>query len=289
MSGVSGATGGIIFDIRRFSVHDGPGIRTSVFLKGCPLACRWCHNPESRSFEIEESFRRERCLGCGACKASDWRYSCPSDARQQVGRRMSASEVLVETLKDRDFYEESGGGASFSGGEPLAQPEFLCECLALCREAGIHTAVDTSGWASRETIARVAGLTDLFLYDLKLVDPQRHRRWTGVSSGPILDNLAWLASVGSRVWIRIPAIPGVNMCVQDPRDMRDMEAAADFIAALGRDYPVFILPYHDAAQGKYSLRDEVWEGGLFRIPDEEELELVEKTFADRGMTVRRGG
>jgi pyruvate formate lyase activating enzyme len=280
---------GTVFDIRRYSTHDGPGIRTSVFLKGCPLSCRWCHNPESRSFEIEESFRRERCLGCGACKAADWRYTCPSDARLQVGRKMSAPEVLAELRKDIDFYDESGGGASFSGGEPLSQPEFLRECLALCREAGIRTAVDTSGWASRETLELVAPLTDLFLYDLKLVDPQRHRRWTGVSSGPILDNLAWLASSGAQVWMRLPLIPGVNIGVKDPGDMRDMEAAADFIASLGRDFPVFILPYHEAARGKYSLRGEVWEGGLFRIPEEGDLESVEKIFADRGMRVRLGG
>ncbi len=276
-------TDGLVFDIRKFSVHDGPGIRTTVFLKGCPLSCRWCHNPESRSFGIEESFRPERCLDCGACRKGDKQFSCPADARQEVGRRMSADEVISELVRDSDFYEESGGGATFSGGEPLAQPDFLVECLALCKDAGLRTAVDTSGWAAREIVRKVSSLTDLFLYDLKLVDPTRHERWTGVSSGPILDNLAWLASSGAKIWIRIPVIPGVNA------DMEDMEAAADFLVSIGAGYPVYLLPYHDAARGKYSLRGEKWEGDSFRVPSDGELDRAESIFADRGMTVHRGG
>ena len=259
---------GLVFNIQRYSIHDGPGIRTTVFLKGCPLRCSWCHNPEGISPESAVVVLENRCLQCGQCRtvcpqakaAGNGSLSgeparcircgacvevCPTGARQLVGRRMSVREVLTEVLKDRIFYEESDGGATFSGGEPLMQPRFLKEVLEACRAEGIHTAVDTSGYAPKEDLLSVAPLTDLFLYDLKAVDDERHRQGTGVSNALILDNLLALGGIHQNIWIRAPLVPGFN----DGPDQ--VEAVARFAASVPGMRQVNLLPYHAMAAHKW--------------------------------------
>ena len=229
---------GLVFDVRKYSIHDGPGIRTTFFLKGCPLSCVWCHNPEGLRPAPELFQRPDRCLGpdaCGAClavcpsqaaapaKTSETTGSgglclvcgacaavCPTQARQLVGFRLTTEQALAAALEDEPFYDESGGGVTFSGGEPFFQPDFLLECLAAFKARGIHTAVDTSGFAPPEMLEKAAERADLFLFDIKLMDSRAHEQWTGVPNDRILKNLRLLCERGSSIWVRIPLIPGVN-------------------------------------------------------------------------------
>ena len=268
-----------MFNIQRFCVEDGPGIRTTVFLKGCPLRCLWCHNPESQLPGPQMSYDRERCIKCGACfdacakhaiaKGShfpdpklcagcdDCAQACPNGSRQIIGLEIVVGELMDTIVRDRGFYEESGGGVTFSGGEPLAQSSFLLEALRACRRLGIHTAVDTSGYAKRREALAVARLADLVLYDLKHVDDLRHRELTGVSNRPILDNLRALATEPVEVWIRVPLVPGVN---DDPVHL---ELLGGFLASLEKHYPVWLLPYHRL--GSHKL-------GRLGMPDRQEYE-----------------
>jgi pyruvate formate lyase activating enzyme len=260
---------GRVFDIRRYSVHDGPGIRTTVFLKGCPLRCAWCHNPESQSPLPQLLLRPERCLGCGACvrscphaaiRTTDGRCrtdaarcrtcgacadACSAEARELVGREMSVDAVLNEIERDRLFYDESGGGVTFSGGEPLGQFDFLRALLVGCRLRAIRTAIDTSGHAPTASLLEVAALTDLVLYDLKHLDDARHRHGTGVGNGLILANLRGLTATGVHVVVRVPLVPGFN----DATD--DLRRTAEFVATLDPVPRVQLLPFHAAAAEKH--------------------------------------
>jgi len=258
-----------VFDIRRFSVHDGPGIRTTVFLKGCPLRCSWCHNPEGLSAAPEVVWRDERCTRCGTCLATcpeealawsgdrpaldgvrctlcgECAAVCYAEAREVLGRTVSVAEVVAEVERDRPFYEQSGGGVTFSGGEPLAQPAFLAEALHTCRLREIHTVLDTSGYAPWAALDALRADVDLFLFDVKLVDDDRHRDVTGVSNATILENLARLAAGGHEIVLRLPLIPGVN---DDEDNLRD---TATLAAALGVAR-VDVLPFHRLGSDKYA-------------------------------------
>ena len=260
---------GTVFNIMRFSVNDGPGIRTTVFLKGCPLHCAWCHNPESLSGSPVLTFRPERCIACGDCMAvcpqraiseTNGVYAtrpdvctrcgtcadaCAAEARELLGHEMTVEEVMREVERDSPFYMESGGGVTFSGGEPLLQHRFLQMLLRGCAERGLHAVVDTSGHAAPDVLYRIAEFTDLFLYDLKSVDEDVHRRFTGVSGALIRGNLQRLASWGKKVVIRMPIVPGVN------DRLSSIEAAGRFIASLGNVVRIQLLPYHAIGVDKY--------------------------------------
>jgi len=241
---------GMIFNIMRFCVHDGPGIRTTVFFKGCTMDCRWCHNPEGLSDRPDLSYRPDMCIQCGECfgvcpngavEFSDGRYHhvwsrcqrcgvcaevCVTGARELIGRHVSVDEVMDEVEKDAVFYSESGGGVTFSGGEPLMQPGFLLSLLDACLERGIHTAVETSGCASWNDLEMISKKVGLFLFDLKVMDDDMHAARTGVSNRLIIYNLEKLASVRDDIVIRIPIIPGVN------DGDREVEGFGRFISTL---------------------------------------------------------
>jgi pyruvate formate lyase activating enzyme len=262
-------THGLIFDIKKYSIHDGPGIRTTVFFKGCPLSCWWCHNPESQATQREVMLHENRCIRCGACvdacphHAITWiegepitdravcercgtcRSACHAEARQIVGREMTVAEVMAEIEFDHAFYDESHGGVTFSGGEPLLQRDFLLALLQDCQAREIHTAVDTSGFAAWDTIDQIRPFTDLFLYDLKLINDERHREFTGVTNQPILRNLQQLSALGHSIVLRIPIISDIN------DDDESLQQLADFITALPQRHPIELLPYHHIAVDKY--------------------------------------
>ena len=260
---------GFIFDIRRFSIHDGPGIRTTVFFKGCPLSCRWCHNPESQGEGRAVMFRETRCMGCGECLAACpegailWLEDmpatdllrcevcggcveiCPTGARELVGRNWDVAEVMAALRRDTPFYDESGGGVTLSGGEPLHQPGFTKVLLQACKGEDIHTALDTCGYASWETLDEIRPYVDLFLYDIKIMDERLHTQYTGISNRLILENLIRLARLGHKIILRVPLIHGIT----------DGEENITAIAELARSLPgiqrIDLLPYHDAARLKY--------------------------------------
>jgi pyruvate formate lyase activating enzyme len=260
---------GIVFDIMRFSTRDGPGLRTTVFLKGCPLACWWCHNPESQRPERELMLRPNLCIGCMACLEAcpqgaihstglglitdlemcqlcgTCLESCYSDARQMVGREMTVSQVMAEIRKDIPFYDESSGGVTFSGGEPLMQNEFLGALLRVCKVEGLHTTVDTCGSVPWSVIDDMRENVDLFLYDLKALDEEIHLKYTGVSNQRILENLVKLSERKQRVRVRAPLIPGINDSLDDLRRL------GDFIAGLPNPVEVELLPYHTVGVEKY--------------------------------------
>ena len=248
---------GILFDIEHGSFVDGPGVRTVVFFKGCNLRCAWCHNPESQRFDPEMLLYHDKCTGCGKCRAvcpspdgctlcGKCALLCPHDARKISGRAYTADEVMEDILSDLPFYENTGGGVTFSGGECLLQPDFLEELLRRCREAGIHTAVDTAGHVPWETFERVLPYTDLFLYDVKLFDSERHRAYTGVGNERILDNLARLGLHGARIWIRMPVMAGVN------DDEAAFAALCDWLSSHVHPERVEVLAYHTLGEHKYA-------------------------------------
>jgi pyruvate formate lyase activating enzyme len=301
------ASTGIVFDIRRYSIHDGPGIRTAVFFKGCPLSCWWCHNPESQSAAVEMIFRENRCIACQACLAAceqgalAWNGNgpvtdrekcrlcgacaavCYAEARQQVGREMTVEQVMAEVERDIAFYDESGGGVTLSGGEPLLQRDFLSALLHACRAKEIHTALDTSGFAAWETIERIRGDVDLFLYDLKLIDDARHRRFTGVSNAPILRNLQALSQRGHAIRLRVPVIPGINA---DDESVRQIGA---FAAALPHLNGVDLLPYHAIGIDKYTRFNRAYKLPETRSPSDERLAEIAHVLNSFGLTVKIGG
>ena len=285
-----------IFEIKRFAVHDGDGIRTTVFFKGCPLRCVWCHNPEGIDAKPQLAFYENKCIGCGECAAV-----CPQNAHRTengahvferkkcvacgkcadvclgnaltfYGREMSVEEVMDIVLEDREFYENSGGGVTLSGGECLYQAEFCKELLKKLKENNIHTAVDTCGFVSRNVLDTVMPYTDIFLYDLKAYDEDVHRNCTGQSNKIILENLKYIDGCGKKAEIRIPYVPGFNDC--------QMRKIADFLKGLKNITGVRILPYHNYAGTKYSALD--MKNTLPEsLPADEELRNAKSLFIEK--------
>lgn len=291
----------------RYSVSDGPGIRTTVFLKGCPLSCWWCHNPEGIRSEQEILYRADRCVVCGDCVdacvqhalqltdgtvlrdgercivCGECTESCFSGARELVGREISVDDLVAVVLKDRVFYDESGGGVTFSGGEPLMQHTFLGAALTACKEQGIHTAVETCGLTAAAHLQSIRPATDLFLYDIKLVDDARHREYTGVSNAVILSNLRLLVEGGAKVIVRVPVVPGIN------DDVLTMHQIGDVVHGLRGVQEVHVLPFHPGAAGKYQSLGLPYRLEDIRPPSSTRLQEIARCFADRGLTVHIGG
>jgi pyruvate formate lyase activating enzyme len=300
-------TKGIVFDIMHFSTRDGPGIRTTVFLKGCPLHCMWCHNPESQSSKPELLLRPNLCIACETCLeicpegaitvnggvittdrtkctlCGKCVEACTAEARAIVGREVTVREVMAEIEKDIPFYDQSGGGVTFSGGEALLQPEFLLALLKSCKEKGLHTALDTSGAVSWRVVERVRPYVDLFLYDLKALDDQVHKKFTGVSNRLILSNLRRLSELGHNIILRIPLIPGVN---DRPETMA---AIGGFAVSLPHLIGLDILPYHQAGVEKYRRLEKEYVLSGIMPPSIEKLESIAEVLKDFSLNVQVGG
>jgi len=263
---------GTIFDIKKFAIHDGPGIRTTVFFKGCPLNCLWCHNPESRNPGFE-TFT----LGAEATGRNRGRSEIA------VGRNVTVDEVMAEVVKDEIFYDQSGGGVTFSGGEPMMQPEFLAALLQACRGRSLHTAVDTCGYVAWEEFERIYDLVDLFLYDVKLVDADRHKEYTGVSNETILDNLSRLAALGDKVQVRVPMIPGIT-------DTEENIAAIDSVLRpLTNVRMISLLPYNKLGEDKTERFHLTCRRPVGDVQSGPELKRIQQRFEANGYSVRIGG
>ena len=253
-----------IFEIKRFAVHDGDGIRTTVFFKGCPLRCVWCHNPEGLSTLPQEAFYKHKCIGCGECKNEDFSVGkCLGEARVLYGKETTVDELLALLLEDKDFYDNSGGGVTLSGGECLMQSDFCAELLKRLKENGIHTAVDTCGFVSKENLDKVIPYADVFLYDVKAFDEDVHIKCTGVSNSKILENLKYLDSTGKSIEIRIPYVPDYND--------GQIDKIACFLAPLQNITKIRVLPYHNYAGSKYEALN-LPNSLPNRLPTDEEIQ-----------------
>lgn len=294
---------GMIFDIQRFSLHDGPGIRTSVFFSGCNLRCLWCHNPESHEMKPRLGYFVHACTLCGKCAevcpagaaaARNGRLefnrglcascfacvgSCVSGARRVIGKRMSAAEVFDIAARDRKYYEKSGGGVTFTGGEPLLQLDFLTELLLLSRDAGIGTAVESALCVTGDSIRRIAPLTDLFMCDIKTMDGGLHKQMTGVSNLDILTNIRLLSRLGADVLIRIPVMEGVNA------SMENMRLIADFLLNETEIRRVELLKLHTLAAHKYDALGIVDTLSDFRETDDGALAPIRDFLTRKGLEV----
>jgi len=297
----------VIFDIKKYAIHDGPGIRTTVFFKGCPLRCKWCHNPESWLCRPQQSFHAVKCVGCGQCvqvcangaislvngkavtQTSKCKLcgncvnACPTGARQVIGWQAGADEVIEQIEKDVIFYDQSGGGVTFSGGEPMMQPDFLCELLAMCKARGIHTVVDTTCYAEPAIVEKVSKNADMFLCDLKHTDSDMHERFTGVANKVILENIKLLASKGTSIVIRLPVIPGFN------DDSTNIEATARFAASLGNVTRIDVLPYNCGGLEKSTRLMQDCELTKFKRPSNEQVKAIADKLTSFGFAVKIGG
>lgn len=296
----------LLFSIKRYALHDGPNIRTTVFFKGCPLSCFWCHNPEGINPKAEVIFVKDKCIGCREClhgcpesaltvddngihrdfsrctTCLECVEICPSLAHEAVGYQSGINEVMAEIEKDRLFYEQSGGGVTFSGGEPLMQPQALLELLKRCGERGIHRAVDTTGFAPTTILVNIAKHVDLFLYDIKVMDAELHKKYTGVDNTLILKNLKVLSESGAKIQIRVPLLAGIN------DSDHNIRLTADFICNLKGIQGVDLLPYHHFASHKYLKLGGEYRGEQHHTPDSQCIARVTHIFKDFGLQVRLG-
>jgi pyruvate formate lyase activating enzyme len=298
---------GLIFDIQRFSVHDGPGIRTTVFFKGCSLRCFWCHNPEGLSPKIQIQFNINRCIQCGACitacaegaheiidglhsydrplckQCGNCVETCYAEALLKVGREVTVQDVMDEVLADRAFYETSGGGVTLSGGEPVLQTEFAKALLTACKTQGVHTAIETAGNVRWDSLEQLLPEIDLVMMDLKIIDPSRHRQFTGVDNTRILENATRLAKSQMPLHFRTPVVPSVN----------DSEAEiieiANFIKGLmqGRRNLIQweLLPFHRLATDKYRSLGYEYQASELSAPSREQMEILVMTAKKSGVPV----
>ena len=294
-----------IFNIQKFSVHDGPGIRTTIFFKGCPLKCAWCHNPESQKREMEILYDKSKCTMCGTCVKEckngaisiidnklttnmdkctfngDCTICCINTSRQIAGKEYSVDEVVKEVLKDRVFYKNSKGGATLSGGEPLIYPDFVEALLKKLKEENIHTALDTCGAVDFKVLERVSKYTDLFLYDLKLINEKKHIEFTVLSNKVIIDNLVKLSKIHKNINLRIPLIDGINDDDDNIRGILKLIKNTNI-------KKVNLLPYHNIALHKYEKLARDYNNNMKR-PSDEKLDTVRKTFEKDGYIVKMGG
>jgi len=295
---------GLVFDIQKFSIHDGPGIRTTVFLKGCPLHCLWCPNPESVSPDPELSFIPGRCIKCGHCfqhcpeaahqveegvhrvnrelctVCGTCAEGCHAQGLEVIGRKMTVDEVIAEVLKDKAYFENSGGGMTLSGGEPLMQADFCEALLRRARRQELHTCIETSGFANYARIEQLRPLTDLFLFDLKETDPERHKQVTGVPLEPILKNLRRLHDTGASILLRLPTIPGLN----------DRLKHFQSVAQLSRELPglrgVQLMPYHRMGDSKLERIGHADDSRIeAATPEAAEIDAWIASFAELGVTL----
>ena len=300
----------LIFDIKRYAVNDGPGIRTTIFLKGCPLRCVWCHNPESWSPDREKTYKKSKCIGCQSCvqacpvgaihltpdgimptdvkclscgKCAD---ACPTMAMEMSGKVWKMEDLMAEIEKERDIMTDSGGGVTLCGGEPLFQPEHSLEILKELGRRGFHRAVDTTLFAAPEVVKEFAANCELFLVDLKAMDSEKHKFWTGVPNERILANIRMIAEMGANYWIRIPVINEVN------GDVENIEKSAEFLASLPKQPEILnILPYHDIGKGKDERRWMEYNPNHYQMtaPSAEEQTRIIKQFTDHGIKAIVGG
>jgi len=301
------SSSGTVFDIQRFSIHDGPGIRTTVFLKGCPLTCPWYHNPESQRRDPQLLFYANKCIGCGKCfevcpvsgalmpdskerinrercdSCGKCTETCYAQALEMCGKEMTVEQVIAEVEKDRPFYETSDGGMTISGGEPLAQPEFTVELLETAKRAGLHTALDTSGYGSPDALRRAAAFTDLVLFDIKIADPERHQQATGVDNRQILANLRVLEEVGVPVVFRVPVIPGYTDCDENVR------AAAALAAKTKNVRELDLMRYHRLGESKWRRLGLTYRLEGAEPPTEERMRLLKEMAEAQGVAVKVHG
>ncbi len=301
------ATTGIIFDIKKFSIHDGPGIRTTIFLKGCPLQCAWCHNPEGISPNPEIHLWEQRCIACGECaeicpnsavtfqdglrlwdreictRCGRCADICPAETVQLIGKTKNVPEIMAEVEKDIIYYDQSGGGVTFSGGEPLHQTRFLKALLQKCKKLEIHTAVDTCGLSPWENFQEIIPFTDLFLFDIKLMNTDQHKEFTGASNKSILENLVRLIADGKKVVVRVPIIPGIN---DNPENIAE---TSTFLTSVRGIKHIDILPYHRIASDKYRRMENEYSLKEIQPPSEEKMEIIASQFRTDGFTVTIGG
>lgn len=267
---------GIIFDIKKYSVHDGPGIRTTIFLKGCPLRCWWCHNPESQNPEPDIVQRSKTGI------RKNYFYSHYSKEKDIIGKNMSVETIINEIQKDTIFYDESGGGVTFSGGEPLMQNEFLFSLLYECKKLDFHTALDTSGYSSPEVIKKILPLTDLFLFDLKLLDENLHKKYTNLSTKPILNNLKYLCKNKADIIIRIPIIPNITDTDENINEI------SNYLKIL-KINNINLLPYNHFGDEKYKKLGLKNRMVSTTLPTEKKMDTIKSKFEDEGFNTSIGG